>query len=115
MARTCGKCRECCTWMGCGSFDKPAGKACQHLTKLGCGIHANRHDECREYQCAWLRGSLDAEHRPDRMGVILSWLCDGETLHAVECRAGALEKHALLLVGIERAYHCRVSTRRIGG
>ena len=101
--------------MACGTFDKPNGKACQHLTKLGCGIHANRHDECREYQCAWLRGSLDAKHRPDHFGIIFNWLCEGAEMSAVECRPGRLEANVGLLLGIERAYGVRVSTHRVGG
>lgn len=101
--------------MVCAELSKPAGTSCEHLTKLGCGVHATRANECRQYQCAWLRGSLDAEHRPDRMGLILSWLRDGEELTAVECRRGALAEHAELLLAISSTYHVPVSTYPIGG
>lgn len=49
------------------------------------------------------------------MGLILSWLRDGEELTAVECRRGALAEHAELLLAISSTYHVPVSTYPIGG
>jgi hypothetical protein len=101
--------------MACMTFDKPRGVTCEHLTKLGCGIHSKRMAECREYQCAWSRGSLDAAQRPDKWGIILSWVLDGAELHAAECRPGALKRHAAILGGIRAAYGVPVSEHEIGG
>lgn len=113
--RTCGACRECCTWMTVAEIDKPRGQRCPHLSRLGCSIHSRACAECREFRCAWLRGSLEAEQRPDRVGVILSWVLDGAELHAAECRPGALVRGAWLLDGIRRAYGVTVTEHAIGG
>jgi hypothetical protein len=52
---------------------KLGGTPCPKLRPAGdgCGIYATRPGICRAYRCLWLRGGLDAQDRPDRLGAVL--------------------------------------------
>ena len=99
-ARSCGGCTECCTALAVKSLDKPDGVKCVHLVADGCGIYANRPDDCRAFMCLWLtRESTTDRDRPDRCGVVLSATSPKEpvnqalqvlTVLAVESRPGAI-------------------------
>lgn len=72
--RTCESCKACCVVLAVRLEDeiKPAGETCKHLCSVGCGIYEQRPRDCSEYLCGWRGGLGDAEHRPDRVGVLLS-------------------------------------------
>ncbi len=79
-ARVCGECTACCRVMAVSALGKPAGTACGHQQPGGCGTYASRPDACREFHCLWLRdagGILEASHRPDRLGLLLTDQDDG--------------------------------------
>lgn len=70
--RTCGDCRACCTVLGVDAVEKAAGEPCRHLTKRGCGIYADRPEECAVYRCLWHVGLFgETRDRPDRIGLVL--------------------------------------------
>ena len=70
--RVCGECSLCCTVLRVDPLAKLAGTPCSCLRAggAGCSIYANRPPICREYRCLWLRGGLDREDRPDRLGAV---------------------------------------------
>ena len=70
MTRKCGTCRECCIALEVKSVDKPAGKFCKHLCRVGCGIYEARPDECREYNCLWLEGGVPRWAKPNMTHVV---------------------------------------------
>lgn len=56
-------------------IDKPACVACTKLERTArgarCGIHPERPDACRTFQCVWsLDPQMQSELRPDRCGVM---------------------------------------------
>lgn len=69
--RECGDCKACCTAKNVLSLVKPAGTPCVYLCEVGCSIHADRPSDCKSYKCLWLKGHLDKDQRPDKVGYIL--------------------------------------------
>ena len=76
--RTCGDCRLCCKLLAVGKderpddFKKPQGKWCEHCFDGGCRIYATRPEDCKTYECTWLRGVFDEDDRPDKSRVVVS-------------------------------------------
>ena len=72
--RTCGDCALCCKVLGVHSLDKPRDRWCQHCTKRACKIYDERPDDCRAFDCAWLKRSdiLPDDFRPDRCGFVIT-------------------------------------------
>jgi len=76
--RKCGTCTACC--QGTGLAVEPVRKerwgTCDHLIDVGhkrlCGIYDERPKGCRDFECLWLQGLIDAMHRPDRCGLMFS-------------------------------------------
>ena len=108
--RSCGQCSACCTALLIEDpkLQKPMDVACPHLATTiaaargevsesppkGCGDYSKRVGVCFEFECLWLRGTVAAEHRPDRCGVIWDIAPDHldpthDTLVATEVRPGA--------------------------
>lgn len=78
---------------------KLGGTPCVHQrAEGGCGIHARRPGICRAYRCLWLRGGLDEDDRPDRLGAVLDVVGRaGEAwLEIREAEPGASERSARL-------------------
>jgi uncharacterized protein len=70
---TCGDCTLCCKVIGVKSLDKPRDKWCRHCTKKLCTIYDERPDDCRQFDCVWLKmETLPDEFRPDRCGFIIT-------------------------------------------
>ena len=54
-------------------MDKPRGAWCQSCTKKACAIYDDRPDDCRAFNCVWLKvEKLPEEFRPDRCGFVLT-------------------------------------------
>lgn len=80
-AAGCGGCTACCEVMGVHSLDKPQFQPCRHqLYRIGeppagrpggCGIYADRPEECSTYKCLWRAGCMKPlpQTRPDRLGL----------------------------------------------
>lgn len=68
----------CCHLLSVPEIDKPACVACPKLertspTTAHCGIHPERPDACRTFQCIWtLDPQMQLELRPDRCGVVFA-------------------------------------------
>lgn len=90
--RSCGDCKLCCKVLGVPVLNKPAGKWCPHCPTRGCKIYDDRPQECREYGCLWLCGSIPEDCRPDKIHVTfdLKDMGDFQVITAGESHRGAL-------------------------
>lgn len=70
--RQCDTCRACCTPLGIPELDKPPGVTCKYLVADGCSIYDKRPQDCRDYYCGWRLGVGHVDHRPDRVGILLT-------------------------------------------
>ncbi|HEX5774583.1 MAG TPA: hypothetical protein VFY28_01325 [Candidatus Paceibacterota bacterium] len=74
-SRECGGCTACCFTHSVAREDGPVTKVfewCTHCTQgVGCSIYEARPHACSTYRCAWLRGTLDDDKRPDRWGIVV--------------------------------------------
>jgi hypothetical protein len=82
--RSCDGCTLCCRVLEAVTLDKPMGVLCKHcVVGTGCGVHATRVDECRNYHCGWLLdGSLGEEWRPETAHIIITYDLEGRRLNA---------------------------------
>ena len=99
--RLCGGCTACCTTHEIRALAKPPGHWCPHCQPgQGCGIYAERPEECRTYGCLWLAGYGPDRIRPDRSRVVLgtvTFTVRGRPLELVtmnELTPGSLAKPA---------------------
>lgn len=76
VTRECGECQACCEFLTIveDEITKPAFEKCQHQCAAGCAIHNHPGQPklCREFRCAWKKGELPEDMRPDKCGVIVS-------------------------------------------
>lgn len=104
--RECAGCALCCTVLRVDELGKLGGTPCPKLRPAGdgCAIYASRPGICRSYRCLWLRGGLDQEDRPDRLGAVLDVSSEGGSpfLAVREAEAGAFERSARLREIAER-------------
>jgi hypothetical protein len=76
--KPCDGCALCCKVLAVPEIDKPACVWCKKLERIGehtarCGIHPERPDACRTFQCLWtLDLKMQPELRPDRCGVVFA-------------------------------------------
>ncbi len=95
--RECGSCTACCTVMAVQELAKPARRACDHVSGVGCTVHSDRPESCREFNCVWLRGGIvgDEATRPDELGVCFDAFKNTDSgtvmLYAFELWEGALQ------------------------
>ncbi len=77
--RECGSCMLCCKLPGIVALEKPMGKWCRHATPgKGCGIYADRPQECRSFHCAWrLDARFGPDWKPDKARFFIAPLPDG--------------------------------------
>ncbi len=71
--RECGACTACCFEITIDDREmrKPPRQTCVHCVAEGCGIYADRPQDCRTWFCAWRRVADLPDHlRPDRSGVL---------------------------------------------
>jgi hypothetical protein len=55
------------------SMSKPRGAWCRNCTKKSCAIYDERPDDCRAFNCVWLKvETLPDELRPDKCGFVLT-------------------------------------------
>lgn len=70
---SCGTCTLCCRLLAVETLSKPQGEWCKHCTPgVGCGIYAERPEQCRIFDCLWLQTDMAAVLRPDRSHVVLA-------------------------------------------
>jgi hypothetical protein len=83
LARSCSGCTLCCRVLEATTLDKPMGVLCRHcVVGAGCGVHATRVDECRNYHCGWLiDGTLGEEWRPELAHLIITYDLEGRRLN----------------------------------
>ena len=109
MGRACGGCTACCTAMAVDELYKPGFAPCRHMRAAGdgCSCYGSRPASCRAFECLWLRGLVLTadEHRPDRIGLVLTPTEDERTIVAREVRPGASAEPAarILLAQLRRA------------
>ena len=109
--RRCSECTVCCTVKGIGELQKPAGQHCPHMAPEGtsCLIYGRHPRSCRGYYCAWRKGFLGADERPDLIGVLFEHgrtvLVPGvRVIVAREAHDGALDAVQELLGALARKW-----------
>jgi hypothetical protein len=82
--RRCGSCTLCCKVLGISVLDKPAGSWCRHCVPgQGCGIYADRPDECASFACLWLADPHFPDAlKPDRSKVVFALEPGGNRVNA---------------------------------
>lgn len=50
---------------------KSANERCKHLTGGRCGIYQTRPNQCKEFVCSWLDGSLPKSQAPHKTGCVI--------------------------------------------
>lgn len=70
--RPCDDCTACCTAMGVPELSKARDIECSHICEQGCDIYENRPKSCQDFDCLWRQGLFEAEHRPDKLGVVFT-------------------------------------------
>lgn len=93
--RECGECQACCTVLAVKVMSKPEYMPCSEQCSSGCAIQSTKPAPCVAFECEWLRGDLNEEHRPDKFGLIFSWQDTkfGKAMIARECRDGAAKEY----------------------
>lgn len=72
----CGDCQACCEVIAIEAFGgKENYQKCQHQCETGCGVYAERPDECKRYYCMWQQGYISGgpDMRPDKLGVLVDF------------------------------------------
>ena len=60
-------------------MNKPRDKWCQNCAKNSCAIYNSRPDDCREFNCMWLKvEKMPDQLRPDRCGFVVSTTKDDD-------------------------------------
>jgi hypothetical protein len=82
MALGCAGCALCCKLLSVEEIDKPSCQWCpkieRHAQGRRCGIHAEKPQACRSFECLWLitqsvKGKeMQPELRPDRSHVVFA-------------------------------------------
>jgi hypothetical protein len=74
-SRKCGPCTACCTVMEVKELGKAPNQSCKHACN-GCAIYPTRPNSCRIYRCAWQLGFGLPDDRPDKIGVVFTFVND---------------------------------------
>ena len=82
MDRQCGECTLCCLVPEVPEMNKPINTMCKHCDK-GCTIWPDRPKSCRAFDCAWLRGAMNDDMRPDKSHVAIEVLPDERVVLAL--------------------------------
>jgi hypothetical protein len=72
--RSCGNCTLCCKVMGIRGLNKPINTWCQ-FCEVGrsCKIYPTRPDECRTFDCLWLRDqTFPDEFKPQKSRIVFA-------------------------------------------
>jgi hypothetical protein len=80
--RECGECTLCCLVTRVPELDKPENTMCT-LCDAGCTIYNDRPQSCRAFDCAWLKGALAEDQRPDKTHVVIETLPDESVVLAL--------------------------------
>lgn len=108
MPNVCGGCTLCCKVLDIEWMSSPRGEYCRHCEpEKGCQIHAERPEECRTFDCAWLQSDADEDLRPDKIGCVFERIDDDLMLGTVDegelskvflAQAGAFQEQGFSLV-----------------
>lgn len=116
--RECGECQLCCEVLGVRQIQKAPDQKCAYQCKNGCQIYQIRPQECRDFSCAWLKGEVPEELKPNVVhaflgqveadlkkqgifGTLITVHCDPANLQAY--KEGALKDYlnAILATGTQ--------------
>lgn len=135
--RLCGSCNVCCGVFAVPELRKLDFERCRHLRddaiSGGCAIYEARPKTCRVFKCLWLWNDHGIEFpesmRPDRSGIVFTYLFAAETLHgktirdyvaangdgpcAIEVWPGSASKPSsvFFVAGLARTHNVYVATR----
>jgi len=84
MTKECGSCSLCCKLVPVKEIEKPRNTWCEHCTKPGCAIYADRPRSCVKWSCVWLLSDLPESLKPRVCHVVIDpvaeevrWTIDG--------------------------------------
>lgn len=97
--RECGECQVCCFLLEVKQVPTEQYKMCPSQCESGCAKYQDRPSSCVSFECEWLKGDLNEEQRPDKMGLMFMWneTIFGKAMTVREFREGALIEHKTLL------------------
>jgi hypothetical protein len=72
--RLCNGCSACCTTHAVTEIEKPGYTVCSLLCEKGCSIYGDHPASCKGYKCLWRMGHLGEEHKPDKFGLVFSFI-----------------------------------------
>lgn len=72
--RKCGSCTACCKTHPIFRIEKLGGVWCEHCD-IGhhCRIHTRRPEECRDFECQWLKDFGTEADRPDKTKIVVDY------------------------------------------
>ncbi len=83
--RQCGDCLLCCKVLAVAALDKPANRWCLHAN-LGahrCDIYEDRPEECRAFDCLWLKHDEHTVPEPEQFVVVLPETCRPDKINVM--------------------------------
>jgi Fe-S-cluster containining protein len=81
--RDCGDCHICCIFPGINVLNKPPRQTCHNLDCNGrCSIYEKRPEPCEVFQCSWRLGNFSENYRPNKTGILVTWLLKDDNLAA---------------------------------
>lgn len=82
----CGGCTLCCKTTNVEYMNAPHGEYCEYcIPNVGCAIHIDRPDPCKEFQCAWLQmEKVHIDLRPDNCKVVFEKINDTLMLATID-------------------------------
>ena len=70
MERQCDGCTVCCSVLMVPELQKPMYETCKFCDK-GCTIYKIRPKSCRTFECAWLKGDMSKEMKPNKVHMMI--------------------------------------------
>ena len=93
----CGGCTLCCKTTNIIYMNSPHGEYCEYcISNVGCAIHIDRPDPCKEFQCVWSQmENVHIDLRPDNCKVVFEKINDTLMLGTIDDK---LENSSQLVV-----------------
>lgn len=68
--RSCDGCNLCCEILEVEEIAKDSWQKCTHMCSSGCDIYERKPQACSDWECAWLKGAVRYDQKPEKSGVV---------------------------------------------